>query len=135
MSSILKSSYPDLTALLLRLSFGIFLLAGHGVGKLNMLISGNIQFPALFGFSPTLNLVLSTFAELFCAALVTLGLKTRMACIPVIINMSVAAFVVHSKHALFIVNAAGKGSKELALIYLTGFVAIFSIRLRTGCTG
>jgi len=101
------------------------MLAGHGIGKLNMLLSGNIQFPALFGIPPTINLLLSLFAELFCAALITLGLKTRLACIPLIINMSVAAFVVHAKDALFMANAAGKGSKEFALIYLTGFVAIY----------
>jgi putative oxidoreductase len=69
----------DLAALILRVGFGFFIAFGHGLGKLQMLVSGNIQFPALFGISPTINLVLAVLAEFVAGIMVLIGLRTRLA--------------------------------------------------------
>jgi len=41
-------------------------------------------------------LALAVFAEVFCAAAVMVGIATRLAAIPLVVTMLVAAFVVHS---------------------------------------
>ncbi|WP_026475419.1 DoxX family protein [Alkaliflexus imshenetskii] len=115
----------DLAALVLRVGFGFFMAFGHGLGKLQMLLSGNVAFPALFGVSPTINLILAIFAEFLAAILVIVGLKTRLASVPIIFTMGVAAFVVHFSDPLFMASAAGGGSKEMALLFLLGFLGTF----------
>jgi putative oxidoreductase len=112
----------DLAALILRLGFGLFIVFGHGLGKLQMLLSGNIQFPALFGISPTINLILAILAEFVAGIMVVIGLKTRLASIPLMITMLTAALVVHSGDPLF---STGGASKEFALLYFIAFAGIF----------
>lgn len=121
MGKILKSE-KDLAALILRVGFGFFIAFGHGLGKLQMLLAGNIQFPALFGISPTINLILAILAEFVAGIMVLLGLRTRLASIPLMITMAVAAFVVHANDPLF---STGGASKEFALIYFIGFAGTF----------
>jgi putative oxidoreductase len=104
----------DLAALILRLGFGLFIVFGHGLGKLQMLLNGNVQFPALFGISPTINLILAILAELVAGIMVLIGLRTRLASIPLMTTMAVAAFMVHASDPLFAASAAGGGSKEFA---------------------
>jgi putative oxidoreductase len=121
MKTLLKNE-KDLAALILRAGLGFFMIMGHGLGKLQMLLSGEIEFAALFGLSPTINLILAVLAEFFAALFVLVGLKTRLASIPVIITMAVAVFIVHFSDPLF--AASGGGSKEFAAIYLIGYTAI-----------
>jgi len=120
---LLFKQEKDLAALVLRLGFGFFIAFGHGLGKLQMLLSGNIQFPALFGISPTINLALATLAEFVAGIMVLIGLRTRLASIPLMITMATAAFLVHGADPLF--AATGGASKEFALIFLFGFAGIF----------
>lgn len=112
----------DLAALILRVGFGFFIAFGHGLGKLQMLVSGNIQFPALFGISPTINLVLAVLAEFVAGIMVLIGFRTRLASIPLMITMLTAALVVHSGDPLF---SAGGASKEFALLYFVAFAGMF----------
>jgi putative oxidoreductase len=67
-----------------------------------------------------ISLTLSVFAEVICAVLLVLGLATRLAAIPLIINMAVAYFIVHAQDPFQV--------KELALVFLL----IFTILLITG---
>ncbi|GAO30575.1 DoxX family protein [Geofilum rubicundum] len=120
---VLLKNEKDLASLILRAGLGFFMAFGHGLGKLQMLISGDIQFAALFGLSPTINLTMAVLAEFFAALLVLVGLKTRLAALPVIITMAVAVFIVHFSDPLF--AASGGGSKEFAAIYLIGYLGIF----------
>jgi putative oxidoreductase len=62
---------------------------------------------------------MTVFAEFFCAAFVVLGLFTRLACIPLIIAMGVAFFLVHNAR-----YAAGPGGGELALLFFIGFIVL-----------
>ncbi|MBZ4675978.1 MAG: hypothetical protein JG782_597 [Anaerophaga sp.] len=113
----------DLAALILRLGFGFFIVFGHGLGKLQMLLSGNVQFPALFGISPAINLTLAMLAEFIAGIMILIGLRTRLASIPLMITMAVAVLTVHLADPLF--AASGGASKEFALLYFLGFAGLF----------
>ena len=106
----------DIGLLVLRIGAGGLLAVLHGWPKLQRLMDGG-GFADPIGLGPQASLILVTFAELACATLVAVGLLTRLACIPVIITMLVAVLVVHSADPL--------AKKELALMFLTSFVAIF----------
>jgi putative oxidoreductase len=117
--------YPDLAALLLRVGFGGYMLCGHGLGKLNKLLAGGeVRFPSILGIPPTLSLALAVFAEVMACAMIIIGYKTRLAAMPMIITMFVAAFIIHGADPLFM-QKAESGSKEPALLYLIGFLAIY----------
>ncbi len=113
--------------LVLRIGVGGF-LATHGWGKLQMLLSGGAaQFGDPVGLGPTLSLALVTLSEFVCALLLVAGLATRLAAVPPVISMSVAAFVVHAANpwtmeaaARAFFSGASKDwfSKEPALLYL-----------------
>jgi putative oxidoreductase len=118
--------YSDTAALIARLSFGAMMAFGHGWGKLQKLISGDeIQFISLMGLPENLSLGLAVFAEFVACLFIMIGYKTRFFSIFIIITMLIAAFYVHSADALFMQNADGGGSKEPALLYLSGFVIIY----------
>lgn len=107
----------DLAILILRLVFGGFMIYGHGWGKLMRLFSGNeIQFMDFMGLGPTVTLILVVFAEFLCALLIMFGAFTRLAAIPLIFAMGVAAFVRHGDDPF--------SSKEKALLFMFGFIAI-----------
>ncbi len=101
--------------LVLRVGGGAFMLT-HGIPKLQKLLSGDVAFADPFGIGGTMSLVLAVFAEVFCSVLLVLGIGTRLASIPLIVTMSVAAFYVHSGDPF--------ARKELALLYLLIFLTI-----------
>lgn len=104
----------DFALLIVRIAVAAFMLT-HGYPKLmKLLAGGEIQFADPFGLGMYFSLVLAVFAEFFCSILIGIGLGTRLATIPLIITMSVAAFIAHSSDPF--------GRKELALLYLVVFV-------------
>lgn len=106
----------NLLLLLVRLIVGAFMLT-HGWGKFLKLIGdGTITFADPLGLGETASLVLTVFAEVFCSILIILGLTTRLAAIPSLITMLVAAFIVHAND--------GFGKQELALLYGTIYLVI-----------
>jgi len=111
--------------LILRVSGGLIMLLGHGWGKINLLFNDfntlATRYDGYLGLPGTINGPLIVFAEFLCAALIILGLATRLACIPLIIAMSVAAFIRHANDPWFMGAGA---SKEPALLFLTIFLAI-----------
>jgi putative oxidoreductase len=102
--------------LVLRVSLGFLMLMVHGFPKLNNFKKESADFADPFHIGSTISLSLTIFAEFFCAALIVMGLLTRLATIPLIIAMSVALFYVN--HG----NITGGGEK--AALYLFGFVAL-----------
>jgi putative oxidoreductase len=116
-------NYPkniDLTLLLLRITSGVFMLT-HGWGKFLKLMGDEpIKFADPIGVGVTASLVLVVFSEVFCSILLFLGLTTRLAAIPLIITMLVAAFIVHAND--------GFGRQELPLLY----TAIYIVFVITG---
>ncbi|HYQ58722.1 MAG TPA: DoxX family protein [Draconibacterium sp.] len=111
----LNNGSINLSLLILRLSVGGFMLT-HGLPKLQLLLSGEFQFSDPIGLGPEVSLVLVVFAEFLCSIFVMLGLGTRLAVIPLIINMVVAAFIVHSADPF--------GRKELAFFFLVSYLVL-----------
>lgn len=104
--------------LLLRIVFGGFMVFSHGWGKMMKLFTGDpTQFADPLGLGAPTSLGLTVFSEVFCGVLILVGLFTRMATIPLIITMLVAAFIVHGGDPF--------GDREMAFIYLLGYVAIY----------
>lgn len=115
--------YPDAAALVLRVGFGLYMLLAHGLGKFQMLLAGGeIKFPGLLGMPPSVCLTLTVLAEFFACLFIIAGYKTRLATIPLIFTMIIAAFMVHGEDPF---TARGGPSKEMALLYLLGFLGIY----------
>ncbi|MCB0454952.1 MAG: DoxX family protein [Aequorivita sp.] len=105
----------NLGLLLLRMGFGAMMLT-HGIPKLLKMLSGDFSFGDPIGIGEPASLFLAVLSEVLFPLLVIIGFKTRLAAIPVIITMVVAAFVVHAADPL--------RTKEMAILYLIGFIAI-----------
>jgi putative oxidoreductase len=101
---------------LLRIGLGLGLLLGHGWPKLAEFSERSSTFADPLGVGPFWSLVLVLFAEVACAALVALGLFTRLAAIPAAFTMAVVVFVVQ--------HGAVFGKAELAALYGLGFVVL-----------
>ncbi|MEC5166217.1 putative oxidoreductase [Flavobacterium sp. PL11] len=115
-STTLSINSTDLTALILRLSFGLLMLT-HGFPKMLKLINGNLEFADPLGIGIVASLTLTVFSEVVCSILIILGLWTRFALIPLIITMLVAVFIVHANDDL--------GTKEMGLLYLFAYLSLF----------
>ncbi|MCB1121223.1 MAG: DoxX family protein [Verrucomicrobiae bacterium] len=115
-SNQFNTPLADIWLVLLRVFSAAFMLT-HGYPKLTRLFAeGEIQFGDPIGIGPAASLTLAVFAEFFCSILVGLGLFTRLAAIPLMITMSVAAFIAH--------GADPFGRKEMALLYLLLFTTL-----------
>lgn len=89
----------------------------HGWSKIQ-----NFEGMVESGFDPigmgaTLSVILLIGAEFVASLFIVLGLLTRLSAIPLIVAMSVAAFVAHAADPLQV--------KELSLLYLAVFASIF----------
>ncbi len=110
----------DMGALIIRLVIGLSLFYGHGLGKLQVAFGGEeIQFMDPIGLGVTLSFYLVVFAEGICTLFIALGLFTRWALLPVLINMAAIIFIIHL--------GDGFGKIELPLVYLAGFSALLYI--------
>lgn len=111
----------NLASLLLRLGFGLYMLLAHGWPKLMKLIGGGeIKFSTLFGLPAKVNLGIAVFVEVICAAMIVIGFRTRLFVIPSVIFMLVVVFFAKAGAPW-----TGPGSRELAMMYLIPFIAIF----------
>jgi putative oxidoreductase len=99
--------------LILRVAIGSFMLT-HGWGKMQNLISGDIKFTDPVGIGEKLSLFLTVFAEVVCSLMIIIGLATRIAVLPLMITMLVAAFIHHSTDPF--------GNKEVPLLYFLIYV-------------
>ena len=111
-----QSLHTSLGILLLRLVFGgLFIYIGYGK------IEHYDQYLPMFkdytglGIKMSYNLVI--FAEFFCGILVTIGLLTRLAVIPIMITMIVVVFIA--------LKDQGFIEKQLPFLYLILSLVIF----------
>lgn len=110
----------DLGLLVLRLCAGGFMLFGHGLPKLMAWAERSQKFFDPFGLGPAPSLALAIFAEVGCSLAIMAGLFTRLATIPLLVTMFVAAFMA---------NAGEPWSEqELAM----AFAVMFATLLLTG---
>lgn len=104
----------DIGCLVARLTFGFTMLLAHGMPKLLNFSKLMNNFPDPLGVGNSLSLGLSIFGEVLCAAMIALGLFTRIASIPAAITMAVAMILVHAQDTF--------QKKEMAFLYLCGYV-------------
>ena len=108
----------DIGLLIFRVSIGAFMLFGHGLGKLNKLLSGDeIRFLDPIGLGSELSFILVVLAEFLAAGLVILGLFTRISSLSLIITMFVAGIIYHADDPF--------GEKEKSLMFLVSFLLLF----------
>ena len=112
-----SNSLASFGLLVLRCAIGAMMLT-HGLAKLSNFSALSQTFDPI-GMGGVLSLSLVIFAEVFCSIALILGLLTRLAAIPLIVAMCVAAFVTHAGQPFT--------AKELALLYLTFYSVIFMI--------
>ncbi len=86
----------DLGLLLLRLWFGLEMAFAHGLPKLMKVFAGDLSFADPIGVGEPTSLILAVIGEFVAGIAMALGLFTRIACIPYLITMLVAAFIVHA---------------------------------------
>jgi len=107
----------DLGLLFFRAGVSGVMAFSHGLPKLMSFSEKASLFPDPLGVGSSVSLGLTIFAEFVCALLVLTGIFAREACIPLVITMGVAAFHIHSSDPF--------AKKELSLIYLISFLALF----------
>jgi putative oxidoreductase len=108
--------YNSLGLLILRVGFAGTMAFRHGLPKILDFANKMHTFPDPLGLGSTISLSLVVMAEFLCAILVLVGIFTRLAVIPLIINMSVAFFIIHASDPFF--------KKELAFLFLLAFSSI-----------
>ena len=111
-----KDGSRSLGLLVLRLGAGGLLLGAHGLSKALHFSDRLTTFANPIGLGPEASFTLVVFAEVVCTSLVILGLRTRLATVPILIFLSVAAFVQHLHDPW--------SKKELPLLYLVPFLAL-----------
>jgi putative oxidoreductase len=120
MKRLLSTKYSNgafnFAMLFLRLTFGVLLFAA-GYGKLTNYQEFSSNMMNFLGLGQQVSAALLIFAEVFCTALVVLGLFTRLATIPIIIAMSVALFKAHDAQIF--------GDGRSSGLFLIGFIVIF----------
>jgi putative oxidoreductase len=110
--------------LILRLGMGLLLIP-HGLHKIIAFDMYKAQFINFMGIGQAASVGLSAFAEFFCAILVVFGLFTRFACIPLVINFIVAAFIGNGGDIIFwMADGKMKGTGEHPLMYAITFLAL-----------
>ncbi|MGC6366541.1 MAG: DoxX family protein [Candidatus Marinamargulisbacteria bacterium] len=103
---------------LLRLCAGGLMLAFHGWPKWQKFDQLLTTFPDPIGLGSAVSLILVIFAEAICSIFIMTGTYVRLACIPPIITMLVAAFIVHANDPISTI--------ELPIMYLVMYIAIFN---------
>ena len=111
----MKKNFTDLALLILRLGAGGLMLT-HGIPKINMLFASPIQFADPIGVGETFSLIFALIGEVIAPILIIIGFKTKLAAIPSVITMAVAAFIVHANDDL--------ATKEKAILYLICYVTV-----------
>ncbi|MDR1006024.1 MAG: DoxX family protein [Bacteroidales bacterium] len=110
-----NSKANDIGLLLFRIIIGAFMLT-HGLSKLSMFEELKATFPDPLGVGSATSLVLILLAEVGCSLLVILGAFTRLAVLPLMFGMCIAAFIIHGSDPF--------ATKESALFYLSMYVVL-----------
>ena len=111
-----SSYFNDLALAILRIGAAMMMLT-HGWPKLANFSTNLTKFRDPIGLGPALSLQLTILAEFFCAILLLVGFMSRLSLIPLMITMSVAAFIAHADDPF--------GSKEKPLLFLLIFIFLF----------
>ncbi len=111
-----SSQNIDFALLITRIVIALLMLT-HGIPKMGKFAESPVQFMDIFGMGAPFSLGLTVFAEVFCSALVLLGLGTRLAVVPLSITMLIAVLHVHAGDPF--------AKQELGLHFLLVYVVLF----------
>jgi putative oxidoreductase len=111
-----QGTFTNIGLLIFRLIIGIFMFL-HGWQKITNFEMLSTVFPDPLGMGASTSLVLIILAEVGCSLLIIFGIFTRLAAIPPMFGMAVAAFMVHASDPFTV--------KEIAFLYLFLYVALF----------
>ena len=111
-----QNNLTNFGLLVLRVGIGLLMVFAHGSTKLVDFTELAATFPDPFGLGGVSSLALAVLAEFFCSLAITFGFLTRLATIPPIILLLVAAFGIH--------GGAAFAKQELALVYLIPYIAL-----------
>ena len=107
----------NIALLILRVVFAGSMLYGHGLGKLNRLLEGNLSFSNPLGIGEIPTLILAVFSEFLAPVFIIIGYKTKFFSFFPAATMFVAAFIVHWGDPF-------NEDLEKALLFLTVFVIL-----------
>ena len=112
---MINSKDSSLALTVLRVGVSALMLV-HGIPKISRLFESPIEFPDPIGLGPTISLILTLIGEVVAPVLIIIGWKTRLAAVPALITMLVAAFIVHGSDPY--------QKKEMAILYALCFLVI-----------
>lgn len=100
----------------LRIGVSISMIYLHGYPRLINFSKISSEFADPLGIGTEISLALVVFAEFFCSLFLVFGLLTRWICVPLIITMIVATWIVNG----------GKGFifQEKSFIYLICYISL-----------
>ncbi|MCD7971658.1 MAG: DoxX family protein [Candidatus Azobacteroides sp.] len=102
--------------LILRIAIALLMVTQHGWSKWMNFETLSKEFPDPIGFGSEFALILVLFAEIGCSLLLAIGVFSRLATVPLVINMSVALLIAHSGDAF--------QAKELPLLFLLIYIVL-----------
>ena len=102
---LLCERLSDWAKLGLRVFIG-FMMLTHGIAKIEQFDTLKSTFPATMGMSSELSLILIILVEVGCSSLVLLGFMTRLAVLPLMFSMIIAAFFTYSPSISFLLLPA-----------------------------
>ncbi|MCR9066154.1 MAG: DoxX family protein [Cytophagales bacterium] len=108
--------YVDFAIFILRVGVGLLLIP-HGYSKLLKILNGDLGFADPLGLGSAISLYATVFAEMFCSALLVIGLFTRPVLAILIFTMMVIVFVVH--------GGDGLDKMERGLLFLIPYFSLF----------
>lgn len=106
----------NLGLLLLRLASGLLMMQ-YGWEKFSRYNEYVADFPDPLGVSNAVSLGLTIFAELVCPTFIVLGLWTRLAIIPLVVQLVIVIVIVHHGDPLT--------EREHALSFLVPYLTLF----------
>lgn len=106
----------SIALLLLRVVFAGSMLYGHGLRKLNKLLSGDYSFSDPIGIGEAPTLFLAVFSEFLAPIFIIVGYKTKFFSFFPAATMFVAAFIVHFGDPF--------GRVEKAILFLVVFLVL-----------
>ncbi|MDL2254730.1 DoxX family protein [Bacteroidales bacterium OttesenSCG-928-J16] len=111
-----RSRGSDIGLLLMRIVLACLMMT-HGFAKIYNFEALSMSFPNPIGWGSQLSLILIILAEVGCSLLLLIGLCTRLAAIPLMFGMIVAAFVQHAGDPF--------AARELSVLYLCMYLVLF----------
>lgn len=122
-STAYSTSAFNLATLAIRATFGLILCYFYGLEKIKNFSHLETVFPDPLHISHRISLALVIFAELLCGLMLALGFLTRFAALVLVIEFTVAEFLIHKGH----VPMMNGSLHEQAWLYLTAFFSILMV--------